>query len=115
MTGSGSAGMIPLLAVIKAEGLMAKSDGKSKIAAGIWERVMRFEQAPSATTARALLKLQFPERDQQRMSDLAMKARAGTLTPAEDQEAETYEQIGCVLDILHSQARRTLNRPRKAS
>ena len=94
---------------------MAKNDGKTKVAAAIWERVIRFEQAPSPTTARALLKLQFPESDQQRMGELAMKARAGTLTRVEDHEAETYEQIGCVLDILHSQARRALNRPRKAS
>lgn len=94
---------------------MAKSDGKTEIAAAIWQRVMRFEQAPSATTARALLKLQFPQSDQRRMDELAMKARAGLLTPAEDEEAETYEQIGCLLDILHSQARRALDRPRKAS
>ena len=94
---------------------MAKSDGNTRIAAAIWQRVMRFEQAPSATTARALLKLQFPESDQQRMDELATKARAGTLTPVEDQEAETYEQNGCLLDILHSQTRRALNRPRKAS
>lgn len=94
---------------------MGRSNGKAKFAAAIWNRVMRFEQAPSATTARALLKLQFPQSDQQRMSELALKAREGTLTPAEDEEAGIYEQIGCLLDILHSQARRALNRPRKAS
>lgn len=94
---------------------MAKSDGKNRIAADIWQRVMRFQQAPSAATARALLKLRFPESDQQRMGELATKARAGTLTPAEDQEADAYEQIGCLLDMVHSQARRALNRPRKAS
>ena len=77
--------------------------------------VTRLDQAPSATTARALLKLQFPESDQQHIGELAKKAGTGTLTPSEDQEAETYEQIGCLLDILHSQARRALNRRRKAS
>lgn len=76
---------------------------------------MRFDDEPSPAVARALLKLTFPESDHQRMQDLAAKARAGTLTPMEDQEADTYEQLGCLLDILHSKARSALDRRRRAS
>jgi hypothetical protein len=49
------------------------------------------------------------------MSELAAKARAGTLSPDDERQAETYEQLGCLLDVLHSRARRVLKRPRKAS
>lgn len=76
---------------------------------------MRFEDEPSPSAARALLKLNFPESDRRRMEELAAKARTGKLTPVEDQETETYEQLGCLLDILHSQARRALDRKRRAS
>lgn len=83
--------------------------------AAIWERVIRFEEEPSPTAARALLKLQFAESDQLRMHELAAKARAGALTSEEERLADTYERLGCLLDILHSKARRVLKRPRKAS
>ena len=60
--------------------------------------------------ARALLKLRFSPQDQQRMGDLSSKARAGTLTSEEQADIDTYERLGCLLDILHSQARRALNK-----
>lgn len=85
------------------------------VGAAIWERVIQFDDPPSPTAARALLKLQFPATDRARMSELAAKARAGTLTPDEERQAEAYEQLGCLLDIVHSKARRILKRRRKAS
>jgi hypothetical protein len=36
------------------------------------------------------------------------KARAGALTPAEQAEVEAYSRVGCLIGILHSQARRVL-------
>jgi hypothetical protein len=86
-----------------------RSDGNG---AAIWERVTRFEGDPSPTAARALLKLQFPEGDRLRMRDLAAKARTGELTADEERETDTYERLGCLLDIVHSKARRVLMRRR---
>lgn len=81
----------------------------------IWERAFRFEEDPTPTAARALLKLQFSEEDRLRMSELAAKARANKLTPQDEQRIDTYERLGCLLDILHSNARRVLKRRRTAS
>jgi hypothetical protein len=76
--------------------------------AAIWERAIRFEGGLSPTAARAFLKLHFSQHDMQRMRELSARARAGTLTPQEQEEIETYERLGCLLDILHSKARRAL-------
>jgi hypothetical protein len=83
--------------------------------AAIWQRVLRFQDDPSPAVARAFLKMQFADSDKKRMSELSAKARAGTLTAEEERQAEAYEQLGCLLDILHSQARRALKRGKKAS
>jgi hypothetical protein len=83
--------------------------------AGIWERVIHFQEELSAPAARALLKVRFAEEDQRLLHELAAKARAGTLTAEEERLADTYERLGCLLDILHSKARRALKRRRKAS
>jgi hypothetical protein len=76
-------------------------------ASSVWDRLL-FSETPTPTAARALLKLQFSTQDIERMHELSAKARAGTLSNEEDEEAETYERVGTVLDILHSQARRAL-------
>jgi hypothetical protein len=44
------------------------------------------------------------------MHHLAAKAQSGTLTAKEAIELDTYERLGCFLDILHSKARRALKR-----
>ena len=49
------------------------------------------------------------------MRELSAKARSGALTPEEDAIMDTFEQVGCVLDILHSQARRALKEHKPAS
>jgi hypothetical protein len=79
-----------------------------------WERAIAFEKDPSPAAARALLKLQFSQTDLLRMRELAAKARAGSLTPEEERLISTYEQLGCVLDIIHSKSRRVLKRRRTA-
>jgi hypothetical protein len=83
--------------------------------AAIWQRVLRFQDDPSAAAARALLKLQFADSDKKRMSELSAKAREGTLTAEEERQAEAYERLGCLLDILPSQARRILKGGSKTS
>jgi len=81
----------------------------------IWRRVIHLGGALGPTAARALLKLRFPEQDQERMHELSAKARAGTLDAREKAEIDAYERLGCLLDILHSKARRALKGPRSAS
>ena len=59
--------------------------------------------------ARYLLSLDFCRGDRDRIQELAAKAREGTLTPAEQHEAESYERIGHLLALLRSKARKSLN------
>ena len=87
----------------------------AQIDAAIWDRVIECDGPPSITAARALLRLQFPDEDRKRMRELAAKSRAGQLTDQEESETEAYERRGCLLDILHSKARRVLKRRRTAS
>jgi hypothetical protein len=75
----------------------------------------QFGEEPSTAVARALLKVGFSTADQERMRELAAKARAGTLSAEEERLCSTYEQLGCALDVLHSKARRALKRPREGS
>jgi hypothetical protein len=84
--------------------------------AEIWQRVVEFrgEIAPSA--ARALLKIAFSEHDHALMDKLSAKARAGRLTPQEQNVLDTFERLGCLLDIVHSKARQALKKkPKKVS
>ena len=83
--------------------------------AAMWERAIQFEGELSPTAARALLKVRFATPDLERMRELSAKARAGSLTPQEQQEIDAYERLGCLLDILHSRARRALAKRKTAS
>lgn len=76
----------------------------------VWDRVLQFDETISPTAARALLKMKFSAPDLDRMQDLAEKARRNTLSESEEIEIDTFERLGCLLDILHSKARRVLNR-----
>ena len=80
----------------------------------VWDRVMQFDEAISPTAARALLKMKFSPTDLKLMHELSDKARQGTLTDSEVVEIDTFERLGCLLDILHSKARRVLKRPQSA-
>jgi hypothetical protein len=70
----------------------------------------------SPEAARSLLAIRFTEADRDRMRQLAAKARAGTLTPEERDEAESYERAGHVISLLQSKARKALKggKPGKA-
>ena len=76
----------------------------------VWDRVLQFDETISPTAARALLKMKFSAPDLDRMQDLAEKASRNTLSESEEIEIDTFERLGCLLDILHSKARRVLNR-----
>jgi hypothetical protein len=60
--------------------------------------------------ARAILGLSFPEDEIRKMHELSAKARAGTLTPDENAEMDTYERVGSILSTLKSRARQVLKR-----
>jgi hypothetical protein len=63
----------------------------------------------SPEAAREVLKLKFTATDQQRMTDLAAKARAGTLSVEEQCEAAGFERVSSLLGLLKSKARRSLH------
>jgi len=58
--------------------------------------------------ANELLKWGFTPQDRERMSDLAAKARAGSLSEEEKMEVEEYEQVSSFLGLVKSKARRSL-------
>ena len=89
---------------------------KADPAAEIWRRIVDFPVDLGPSAARALLKLGFSERDHTVMHELSTKARGGTLTPQEQNMLDTFEGLGCLLDIIHSKARQALKKkPKKAS
>ena len=75
----------------------------------ILNRILR-PDAPTFSTEAAhdILALDFDQADKERMRELSAKARAGTLTAAEDVEAGKYELVGHLLNIMQSKARRSL-------
>jgi hypothetical protein len=73
-----------------------------------WQRVIEFQEQLAPSAARALLTFGFSEHDHVLMSQLSAKARAGTLTPDEQTELDTFERLGCLIDIVHSKARQAL-------
>jgi hypothetical protein len=58
--------------------------------------------------AEELLKWTFPDEDKLRMSELAAKARQGTLTVEEQAALDGYERVASFLGIVKSKARRSL-------
>jgi len=84
--------------------------------ASVLRHAIQFDGEIPSSAARSLLSFGFSEHDHARMEELSKKARAGTLTPAEQEELDTFERLGCVLDIIHSKARQALKKkPQKTS
>ena len=61
-------------------------------------------------TAEAILALEFPREDRERLDQLAEKAREGTLRGEEQLEIDAYERVGSFLSLLQSKARNPLKR-----
>jgi hypothetical protein len=77
--------------------------------AAILNRVMR----PSVggwprAAAEAILTVTFDAQDQERMSQLMGKAKAGDLSRVEAEEMENYRHVGRLLELMKSRARRSL-------
>jgi hypothetical protein len=81
-----------------------------------WQDVIQFDGKLSPAAARALLRFRFSEHDHARMEELATKAGAGALSALEQVDLDTFERLGCVLDIIHSKARQALKKkPKRTS
>ena len=75
----------------------------------ILERVIAPETPDlPVAAAREILKWSFSDADHERMSELAAKARAGTLNPDESAETAAFERVSSLLGFLKSKARRSL-------
>lgn len=75
----------------------------------IWERIFEPpERDFTPEAARWILSLDFPRRDHERMTELAAKSNAGTLTPSEHTEYENYVHVGQLLTLLQAKARLSL-------
>jgi hypothetical protein len=88
----------------------------TSIESDIWGRLL----GPANSTltpeaARAILAIDFPQSDKDRMDELAAKARKGTLTPREKEEIDTYGRIGCFLSMMQSKARLSLRSAAKGN
>ena len=82
----------------------------------IWERLLVPKKDKlSPQKARLILELCFPKKDVQRMHELSAKARAGKLTPKENEQMEIYERVGHLVSILKSHARQALKNTRPDS
>ena len=76
---------------------------------GIWDRVLDIPPTDiTPDAARFLLRLDFRESDHQRMAELAERAQAGSLTPAERSDYEDYLRVGNLLALIQSKARLAL-------
>lgn len=87
------------------------SGGVKSAEAAILGRMFKPESDEfSPEVARSLLKLEFDAQDVARMHELAVRGQAGHLTPAEEDELESYRRIGRLLELMRSKARRSLAR-----
>ncbi|EAQ81839.1 hypothetical protein [Blastopirellula marina] len=67
--------------------------------------------AISRPATEGILALGFSSQQQQRMRELAAKARSGELTLQERDEADSFERISSLLGILQSRAHIALKQP----
>jgi hypothetical protein len=81
-----------------------------KTEAEVWLRILHPDDDLTPRTANAILRLSFRKGDLARMHELSAKARAGTLTPEEDAEMDTFERVGSILSTLKSKARQVIKR-----
>jgi hypothetical protein len=79
--------------------------------AAIFRRLIESDQeCLPRELAQHLLRLRFPQQDQERVNELASKAREGSLNAEERDELDGYNLVGDVLAVWQSKARRSLNR-----
>jgi hypothetical protein len=75
----------------------------------IWARIVDPEIGDlNRAAAQTLLRFDFHPSDRVRMDALAQKARAGTLSPRERKDAESFNRVAHLLALLQSKARQSL-------
>jgi len=62
----------------------------------------------TADVARSVLELRFGDADNDRMNDLAEKARRDSLSQEETSQLHGYLFVGAMMDLMHSKARLSL-------
>jgi hypothetical protein len=81
--------------------------------AAILVRLIRPEEDTlTSAMAEGFLRIKFEQRDLDRMHELAVKNQDGLLKPDEQAEMEHYRNVGFLLDLMHSKARRALKKHR---
>jgi hypothetical protein len=81
--------------------------------AAILSRLIRPEEdSLTPDAAEGFLCIKFEQRDLDRMHELAVKNQDGVLTPKERIEMENYRNVGFLLDLMHSKARRAIKKHR---
>lgn len=83
--------------------------------AAIIARLEVFDHSFSSEAAEGVLAIGFSRSDNDRMNDLAAKARKGNLTAEERDEAEAYSRVGSLLGIMKSKARQALKTHKRKS
>jgi hypothetical protein len=76
--------------------------------ADLWTSILYPDGTIPAPAASVLLDLSFTPAHRRRMKQLSAKARAGTLSPEEEFEMQSFERVGDLLSILKSKARQAL-------
>jgi hypothetical protein len=74
----------------------------------IWLRILHPDRELPPKVARALLGLASSPSELARVRKLSAKARAGNLTPEEDEQMDDIERAGAILSTLKSKARQVL-------
>jgi predicted nucleotidyltransferase len=80
----------------------------------IWQGVVSHSlKRLTPSEAKIVLKLKFRKSDIDRMNELSALAQEGRLNSDQKQEIELYNRIGIAMEIMQSQARQILAKPRR--
>lgn len=76
----------------------------------ILSRVIHSAGPLTPQAARALMELDFPPEDQERMRELSARMAEGKLSPQERAEMQSYNRVTQILALLQAKARQALNK-----
>lgn len=75
----------------------------------IWSRAIQAERGDlSPEAAHSILGIRLSDDDRRRAEQLAVKATESALSPAEEDEIESYRSVGRLLELMKSKARQSL-------
>ena len=89
--------------------MSARSAAKIDLESAILSRIIAPKEGTlSPEAARSMLGLGFSQEDLSRMNRLAVKARAGKLTSAENDVLDSYLRVGRFVALVQAKARQSL-------